>query len=505
MKNKHLFLRGKTYALLLATGTLLWGSCAIGYDSPNGFDSGVHNTQMTPPKAESITFTTNTSITEATIGWPLQNGAGGYEVTFTNVDDPDNPVIVNGIENMIVDGNSMTVPVAEDCNYTLKIRTLGNKELNNTDAEEANIIPLSTLVPSIVTVPDGADIYTYLQENPLPEVDMIGTQAAIDLVPGGNYTCSGPVDFGGYYLTLRGGKINSATVTMTNDAAFYTYGGLALKYLKFDCAQSTAKSLIFFSENAPGTILTENIGGYTRNGGTIKGIYMVKEPIYVSGCWVKDLPNSFLHGSEKACAFWYLTIDNCIIQQKCKNSTPFINLEKNSRSIKHISLTYSTIFNTEDANHYWIRYGNESNAQPDKVFGNATSEYSTTTTDVIFCTLSKCYSKSKMANNYRRSVTYTTISHSIFYDCSSVRQFAAVGTKNFSWNFWYATTNQDKEDPGQKDNNGNVFAAEYDPQFTGSVTQSLDLTQPNGGVNFIPQNREVIINRGGDPRWLPAQ
>ncbi len=503
---KHDFLRKKMYGLLVTASVFLLSSCAIGYDSPNGFDTGVRNTQMTPPEAETVILETSMDGATATISWPLQNGAGGYEVTFMNVDDPANPTIVDGIENMFVDGTSFQAPVAEDCNYELTIRTLGNKELGNTDAPEPIVIPLSTLVSSLATIPDGSDIYEYLQSNPLPEPEIIGMEAAIDLVPGGNYTCSAPVDFGGYYMTLRGGKVNPATVTMTGDASFATWGGLALKYLKFDCTQNTAKSLVFFSKEAPDAIKTQNLGGYLRDGSVINNIYMVEKPVYISGCWVKDLPNSLIHDNEMPCAFWYLTVTNCIIQQKSTSKLPFINLQKKGKSIKHISLTYSTIFNTLDQGGYWLRYNNESNAQAAKVFGNASSEYSTTTTDVIFCTLSKCYSKDKkMANNYRRSVGTTTISHSIFYDCSGVRQFASVGVKNFSWNFWYAFTQHDSNDPGQKDNNGNVFAAEYDPQFIGSVTQSLDLSKPNGGVNFTPQNREVIVNRGGDPRWLPAQ
>ena len=55
-----------------------------------------------------------------------------------------------------------------------------------------------------------------------------------------------------------------------------------------------------------------------------------------------------------------------------------------------------------------------------------------------------------------------------------------------------------------KDSGGATFAAEYDPQFLGDVTQELDFSQPNGGVNFTPSEYTIVENRGGDPRWLPA-
>ena len=53
-----------------------------------------------------------------------------------------------------------------------------------------------------------------------------------------------------------------------------------------------------------------------------------------------------------------------------------------------------------------------------------------------------------------------------------------------------------------KDSGGAPFASVYDPKFVGDVTQELDLTKPNGGVNFTPQEPQIIVNKGGDPRWL---
>ena len=43
----------------------------------------------------------------------------------------------------------------------------------------------------------------------------------------------------------------------------------------------------------------------------------------------------------------------------------------------------------------------------------------------------------------------------------------------------------------------------YDPQFKGSVEQEIDFSKPNGGIDFTPQEYEIVVNRGGDPRWLP--
>ena len=55
-----------------------------------------------------------------------------------------------------------------------------------------------------------------------------------------------------------------------------------------------------------------------------------------------------------------------------------------------------------------------------------------------------------------------------------------------------------------KDGGGAPFASIYDPLFAGDVTQEMDFSKPNGGVDFTPQEYTIVANRGGDPRWLPG-
>lgn len=77
-------------------------------------------------------------------------------------------------------------------------------------------------------------------------------------------------------------------------------------------------------------------------------------------------------------------------------------------------------------------------------------------------------------------------------------------TKYFSFNFWHAITSPDKKDSTQKDKDGNQFALDLntDRVFEGNILQSLDLSQPNGGVNFRPVDIMVRSNMAGDMRWL---
>jgi hypothetical protein len=508
MKNGLFFLRGRASTWLLGAGTLLFTACAIGYDSPNGFDSGVHNQQMETP--ESVSFTVSVSGTSASITWPLVIGAKGYEVSFYNVDDPENPVVIDGYEKTLVDGSSITVNVEEDCNYRLELRALGNEEYKNTDDETAQVFNLSTLVPSVATIPNGSDIYEYLQQHPY---ELSNSEIAIDLEAGGTYTCSGPVDFGGQLMTFRGNKLNRAEVHMTGNGAFYSYNGLKLKYINFDCAESTANSLFFMSNGAnaiageqalPDSIKSQNLG-YARDGSPINDIYIVTNPVYIASCWIKDLPKAIIHDNSVNCAWWYFVITDCIIQEKNNTNNPFINLQSKGKCIKHIQIDHSTIFNTLDnGSAYWLRYNNSSNSQQVKVFGNTTSAHSSGSVSLLYTTFSKTFSKQRMANNNNANGMTTTVSHCIFYDVRGISKLACIGVKSFSFNFYYAFTSPETSDATQKDNSSKPFASVYDPQFVGDVLQSLDFSQPNGGVNFTPQEREVIVNSGGDPRWLPT-
>ena len=129
----------------MAVLIILICSCAEGYDSPDGFDSGVRDTDLVTP--DSVSFIVSTDGTSATISWPLVYGAAGYEVTFSNVDDPENPQIIDGLDKKLIDGSRMTVPVTEDSKYEFAIRVVGNKQLGNNDADAPTVYNFSTLVP----------------------------------------------------------------------------------------------------------------------------------------------------------------------------------------------------------------------------------------------------------------------------------------------------------------------------------------------------------------------
>lgn len=487
---------------LCVMGMAAMAGCADGYESPDGFDVGVsHQTLVTP---DSLVFSVSTDGTQATVSWPLVMGAKGYEVTMKNIDDEDNPVVVDDYDHKMVDGCQMVASVAEDSRYAFEFRVLGDETRHNRDGQQRDTV-FTTLVPSVATIPDGSDIYAWLQEHP---IDSVGDEVAIDLVPGGHYTMTGDIDFGYLNMTLRGNKVKPAYIGMKGSARFMTYSGLKMKFLRIDMTDSNATGLICMSENnLPDRIMSQNLG-YMRNGAVINNIYNILDPIYMADVWVKNMPNALVHdGQTYECAWWNLTITDCIMQLRNTGSTGFMSFEKKGRLIKNISITNSTIYNIADnSSAYFLRFYNQSNSNPHKVYGNTTSELGSWYFTMSNVTLSKVFTGQKWANNVNGTGFFCRFDHCIFYDLYQPFRRIAEKGGNFTmkFNFFYNPKDETDTDYTRKDTSGAPFASLYDPLFAAeSLTRELDLTAENGGIDFRPRENEIINNRGGDTRWLP--
>ena len=501
MRTNRKIRRGKIRALLWSLGVLICSSCADGYDSPNGFDMGVTNTQMQSP--DYISFAVSADGKSAVISWDVVPGADGHVVTFQNVDDPDNPVVVDGIEEKVIDGSKFTVSVAEDSKYQLSIRTLGNKKLNNTDAPEAKVYQLSTLVQKIATIPNGSDIHDWWVAQNLEVQD---NEVAIELEPGGYYTLSDTVDFAGHLFTFRGDKVDRPTVKITGHGTFATWNGLKVKFINFDMTEATGGGFICMSKNdLPEHILSQNLG-FMRNGAAINGIYNVLNPIYISQCWFKNLPHAMLYANDVACAFWNFTVSDCIVQMNNTTSSNvgFINLYNTGRQVKNIVIENSTIYNIVDNDQAcFARYAvSDSNTDPSKVFGNTNASLSTTSWRISKTTFSKVYTGWRWVNNVSGSGRSMTIDHSLFYDVAQLYRVNS-GTRTYRFNVLWSPREDDiNRNSSMGDSGGATFASIYDPKFRGSVTQELDFSKPNGGVDFTPTEPQVVVNGVGDPRWI---
>ena len=517
MKTTRRTIRSGSIAVAAMAAMLAVG-CAEGYDSPSDFDMGVRNSQMETPIQDSISFKVSADGKTATVSWPTVAGADGHEVTFTNVDDPENPVIIDGYDKKIVDGSKFTISVAEDSKYQMQIRTLGKKEFGNKDDETVHTYNFTTLVPSVATIPTGTDIAQFFMEHPL---DSAAEEVAVELEANGQYTLTDTVDFSHHKLTLRGDKIHRPVVTISGNGHFETYSTLKVKFINFDMTEAQAGGFIAMSnKDLPDSLKTENLGRYWRGTSQIKGIYMVEDPIYVSQCWFKNLPHAMLYDNNVKVAYWYFTLSDCIVQMNndTKSNIGFINLYNAGMGLKNLVIENSTIYNIPDNSAAcFARYNiSESNTAPEKVFGNMTAEYNSHMWKFSHVTFAKCYyddtshSGWRFCNNVPVSRNFTlNIDHTIFYNCAQLYRMNG-GSKTFRFNFFWNDGQGDKDrNNAIKDSGSAPFASEYDPMFGGDnatqVATELDFSQPNGGVNFTPNEYEIIANRGGDSRWLPKQ
>lgn len=483
--------------------TLLITACADGYDSPNGFDVGVNNTDLVTP--DSLTFKVAADGKTAKISWPLVLGAESYEVTMLDVTNPDSAVVVDDYLAKHVDGCSMTATVSEDSKYTFQIKVIGDTKRGNRDGSEVDTV-FATLVPSIATIPDGSDIYQYLDSVGL---DSVGGEVAIDLEPGGHYKLSGPVDFQYFNMTFRGNKKQPSFIEVTDSGAFYTYSGLKFKYLRIDMTQAQKESFLYMSnKNLPDTILSEKLG-YMRSGSLIKGIYNILDPIYFQDVWIKNQPQALVHDNSVTCAWWTLTITDCIMQMNNSSANGFICFQKKGDLIKNVTIKNSTIYNIVDnKNAYFLRWWNASNSSPEKVYGNTSSELKSWYFTMSHVTLSKCFTGQKWVNNVNGTGFFVSFDHCIFYDLyQPFRRVLEKGVSNSSMKFNFFCNPDDETDVDYKkqDSSGSPCASLNDPQFAGDILQELDLTKPNAGIDFTPTNSVVVDNFGGDSRWLGTQ
>ena len=317
------------------------------------------------------------------------------------------------------------------------------------------------------------------------------------------------MDFAYLNMTFRGNKVRRPVVHIRNNGHFETYSGLKVKYINFDMTESTAGGFIAMSKQAPDSIKSQNLGRYFRNGSVISNIYMVEQPIYIGHCWFKNLPHAILYDNEMSVAYWYFTVSDCIVQMNntTNSNIGFINLYKAGRGVKNITLENSTIYNIVDNSAAcFIRYSvSASNSNPEKVWGNLTAEYCNETWTFRKTTFSKTYTGWRFVNNCVENNYLTlNVDHCIFNDVAQLYRMG-YGSRTYRFNFLWSPRESDfSRNKNMKDSGGATFAAEYDPQFLGDVTQELDFSQPNGGVNFTPGEYTIVENRAGDPRWLPA-
>ena len=467
-------------AVVLALGSLLLASCAIGYDGDETFSSGVSNTQLASPSAEDITFTSNVSGTEVTITWPVVMGAGGYEVSFYDMNDPANPVVV-GDENEIIDGCSTTRSIAEDTQYEFRIRALENTESGNAGAAEPTIAEWDTYVPSVGTIPSGTDLATYFAD--LANTEVSETEVAYELEAGGSYTMTGNVDFDRHWVTLRGDRNNPPTVTLVGDAQFTTTAGLKIKFINFDCDQATADAFLAMSSN-PDPALANGSNYYLTN------------PVAIESCDFTGVHEYFVYDGGKSYYLSSLTISDCRIElntESCSNVFRF-----NNGFIITFTMENSTMWELGASRDYFLRY---SSGRPTNI--NASLKSTVAYMNNTFYNVCKTGQWGNYSGLGARDYCIWTVTDNIFVDCGNKQLMRRLlGGQNSDMNNATVTVNHNTYWFDGALASEEVGDSGYDRSATHLLTDPDFVNPP---LDFTPQGADQLQYGTGDPYWLSAE
>jgi hypothetical protein len=462
--------------LFLAAGILLVWGCAEAdhYDGNETWSPQVKNTTLTSPEASKITVTASPDGSTMTIGWPVVYGAGGYSVALYNVNDPDNPVIV---KTDTIDGCSFSASREEDTNYSLSIKSLANPKYNNQEAKEMTEYKFNTFLPTYAEIPEG-DLKAWFEQNPIPEDNR--SHLCYDLTPGGHYTVSGKIDFGGHQVSLRSSsKANNANITMEAGAYFNTFAGFTLKYLNID-AEATNKPLVTFSDEPDDSI--KNLIGTA-------GYYFIMDPVVIQGCNITKLGASIVASNSTKYNVRVVSINNTVVQLDktlaAATSGAFVYMK--TGYITDFTIKNSTVYSKERTDCFFIQH-----AGRPKDVSNEEQRY----VSIVNCTLANIAYGKNFCDYHNGQTTYHyTLKNTIVQDCGKANFLTGLnkgqGSDNPSWDVNNNTCWRDGSDASASQ--------------TGIKNPGLWLTaDPEidpAADDFTPAAAQQEAGQG-DPRWL---
>ena len=480
-------------------------SCAQGVDDET-WTSGVSGVQLESPAADAIAFSLATDASgneKVKVQWPVSMGAGGYEITVLNVNDPENPEVV--VDPETVDGCSYLFPLAEDTNYEVSVLTLGNEKYNNAGAAAATTVPYSSMIGG-VPIPAGTEIGQFITDYMAQHLDEYKANLAadpnfewaFDLERGAAYTLDVPAEFGPIPVRLRGTLGTRPVVTLGENGCLAPQNGLKVKNVNFDCTLTKRGGLIEMATLADASRIVAGKG------------MKCEKPIRLESCWVKALAGSIVTAGQYAWSLNEFRLSDCLVQLNIDCSDQMqtvLNFYSNKYYMADGSKaqgdwawagclkTYvvnSTIWNSGNVSKdkaYFIRMANQSAIE--KAWGSYNGVF-----EIKNSTLVRTVPNKDFGNNMPNKSAYViTFENSNFWDCYRLQKVKRGGTyvwkNNTIWGVTKSVDGTDKKEIATEENMG----------FTDdNIFKVMDLTQPNGGVNFTATG--TISSTIGDPRWL---
>lgn len=484
---------------IILVSALMLTSCQKGFDNDETFSSTVRDSQLASPSLSKANFATlvNSDGSESVkVTWDAVMGAGGYYYRVDNMDSGEPELLIEGS----TDKSLFLFPKTEDTKYRVTVKTLGNTMLNNAEAKEATVYAYSTMIEA-QTIPAGENIVNFVKTHIIETDD----EQAFELVGGASYTIDEEIDFGRHKVTFRGNKLDYPVVTLTGLGTIRTAAGLKVKWIKFDCTNQESKGVVECSSVAYPELETNKVGWPDKT-------YYQPDPIIFQDCWFKNVKMCLFFTGVRAWSMEDVRIDNCIVQLDndgtkfgdaavigTYSSTSLYRDDVASwfGAIRNVTIKNSTIYNLKDnGKNRMIRFlSNQLGRCFDSQYGTATLTNNT---------FVKVMSNKEFANNTPNRAEYSiTFQNNICYDCWRLQKFMQGNnpltidiTKNTIWGLKNPVDATDKKRCATEENAFGYSTVEE----LNAALKELDLTKPNGGVNF--KSSAPISSTIGDPRWL---
>ena len=288
-----------------------------------------------------------------------------------------------------------------------------------------------------------------------------------------------------------------AKVTVKGEGQLSTQTYLQVRSVNFLCAEAT-KAIIALSATPDESLKINDETSAIKFEGANQKVYWIDNQVSVILCNFVDLGQSLIYANKQPYALANLKIDQCVVQLRGSSIDPVINwVGSNTGAIKNIVLSNNTIYNvSQDNTSSWmIRFGNASNAQPQKVWGtDAFSRFQMYNNTI-------CFPGKALANNFpNKNNVYLTWKKNIFINTPYLQKTASNAVREFTNadNVLYATEgftidNTDKEKYGTVEDLAIV-----------PPTESLNIDNIFTLKNvFAPKFETIATNsQYGDPRWV---
>ena len=288
-----------------------------------------------------------------------------------------------------------------------------------------------------------------------------------------------------------------AKVTVKGEGQLSTQTYLQVRSVNFLCAEAT-KAIIALSATPDESLKINDETSAIKFEGANQKVYWIDNQVSVILCNFVDLGQSLIYANKQPYALANLKIDQCVVQLRGSKIDPVINwYGSNTGAIKNIVLSNNTIYNVSQDNtaSWMIRFGSNSNAQPQKIWGtDAFSRFQMYNNTI-------CFPGKAFANQFpNKNNVYLTWKKNIFINTPYLQKTASNAVREFTNadNVLYATEgftidNTDKEKYGTVEDLAIV-----------PPTESLNIDNIFTLKNvFAPKFETIATNsQYGDPRWV---